>query len=93
RLDALDPADPTQLTVTYVPNNGQNNETETVNYGNQATERTPAWTGHVFKGWYMDNGTFQTPYDFTAAVTQDITLYAKWVSTHDTDGDGNPDED
>ena len=82
-LDALDPNDPTKLTVTYVYNNGQANTSETVNYGGTATAPAPTWDGHAFKGWYTDNGTFQNAYNFKTPVTQNITLYAKWVSVHD----------
>ena len=84
QLDALDPGDPTQLTVTYVYNNGQANASETVNFGNTANGvADPTWEGHAFKGWYTDNGSFANAYDFTTPVTENITLYAKWVSTHD----------
>jgi uncharacterized repeat protein (TIGR02543 family) len=33
----------------------------------------------LFKGWYTDNKTFSKPYDFSAPVTADIALYAKWI--------------
>lgn len=84
-LDALsNPDDPdNQLTVTFVYNNGQQNTTQTVSFGGTATSITPTWDGHVFKGWYTDNGTFVNLYDFTDPVTDNITLYAKWVSIHD----------
>ena len=36
----------------------------------------PTWYKHAFAGWY--NG--DTKYDFTEAVTGDITLKAKWIS-------------
>lgn len=84
-LDALsNPDDPdNQLTVTFVYNNGQQNTTQTVPFGGTATSITPTWDGHAFKGWYTDNDTFVNPYDFTDPVTNNITLYAKWVSIHD----------
>ena len=84
-LDALsNPDDPdNQLTVTFVYNNGQQNTTQTVPFGGTATSITPTWDGHAFKGWYTDNGTFVNLYDFTDPVTDNITLYAKWVSIHD----------
>lgn len=91
-LDALsNPDDPdNQLTVTFVYNNGDPNTTQTVSFGGTATSITPTWDGHVFKGWYTDNGTFVNPYDFTDPVTDNITLYAKWVSIHD--GTEDPDD-
>ena len=91
-LDALsNPDDPdNQLTVTFVYNNGQQNTTQTVPFGGTAKSITPTWDGHAFKGWYTDNGTFVNPYDFTDPVTDNITLYAKWVSIHD--GKEDPDD-
>lgn len=91
-LDALsNPDDPdNQLTVTFVYNNGDPNTTQTVPFGGTATSITPTWDGHVFKGWYTDNRTFVNPYDFTDPVTDNITLYAKWVSIHD--GKEDPDD-
>lgn len=84
-LDALsNPDDPdNQLTVTFVYNNGDPNTTQTVSFGGTATSITPTWDGHAFKGWYTDNDTFVNLYNFTDPVTDNITLYAKWVSIHD----------
>ena len=49
---------------------------EVVPSGNRAVEPAkPSKSGHRFAGWY--NG--DTEYDFTSAVTEDITLTAKWV--------------
>ena len=40
--------------------------------------------GYLFGGWYTDaNCTAGTEYDFTKPVTQDITLYAKWIPYED----------
>jgi uncharacterized repeat protein (TIGR02543 family) len=33
---------------------------------------------YAFGGWYTDNGTWNSPWDFNKPVTQDIALYAKW---------------
>jgi uncharacterized repeat protein (TIGR02543 family) len=39
----------------------------------------PQKTGYTFGGWYTDNGTFASKWDFTACmVAQDTTLYAAW---------------
>ena len=35
-------------------------------------------TGYTFVGWYADEACTE-PYDFTAEVTGDVTLYAKWT--------------
>ena len=37
----------------------------------------PVRTGHTFGGWYNELE-LTNPYDFDTAVTEDITLYAKW---------------
>ena len=39
----------------------------------------PTRSGYVFAGWYDNAGCGGTPYDFTARIENDITLYAKWV--------------
>ncbi len=49
----------------------------------------PAWTGHLFDGWYKDEDCTEV-FDFTVGVTQDTTVYAKWKDgltvTFETDG-------
>ena len=48
--------------------------------GQKATEPTaPTATGYTFGGWYTD-AACTTAYNFTAAVTGDVTLYAKWTA-------------
>ena len=39
----------------------------------------PTRSGYVFAGWYDNAGCGGIPYDFTAQIENDITLYAKWV--------------
>ena len=41
----------------------------------------PTRDGYVFGGWYADKNCTGNLYDFTALITSDITLYAKWVET------------
>lgn len=86
-LDALTSGE--KLTVTFVYNNGQADTQQQVAFGASASpvDPAPAWEGHAFKGWYTDDGTFANAYDFDTPVTQDITLYAKWVSVHDEQED------
>jgi uncharacterized repeat protein (TIGR02543 family) len=31
-----------------------------------------------FRGWYLDNGTFERAFNFNSRITQDVTLYADW---------------
>ena len=54
----------------------------------------PKVNGFTFCGWYKDETcTDESKYDFTAPVTADFTLYAKWEGTYYgiriTDKDGN----
>ena len=43
----------------------------------------PKVNGFTFCGWYTDeNCTDESKYDFTAPVTADFTLYAKWEGTY-----------
>ena len=47
-----------------------------------ATEPTPTRTGYTFGGWYTDaDCTDGNAYDFSAAVTANLMLYAKWTLT------------
>ena len=39
----------------------------------------PARSGYVFVGWYDNESCNGIPYDFTADIRNDITLYAKWM--------------
>lgn len=55
-------------------------ENTVVKVENGATVARPAepvCAGWTFEGWYAD-ASLTTPYDFSAPVTGDITLYAKW---------------
>ena len=44
-----------------------------------AQPEAPVMEGYTFAGWYTDENC-TTAYDFDAAVTADITLYAKWTA-------------
>ncbi len=81
-----------QYTVMFDSNGGSTVTSQTINFGGKATEPTaPTKEGYTFAGWY--NG--DTPWDFTAVVTEDMTLYAKWTPNTYTltfkDGDGTVD--
>ena len=46
----------------------------------------PIRAGKTFAGWYTDNGTFANKWNFsTNPVTEDITLYARWVDVDKAD--------
>ncbi len=40
----------------------------------------PTRNGYVFGGWYGNSACDGSPFDFSANVTSDTTLYAKWLS-------------
>ncbi|MBQ9720590.1 MAG: InlB B-repeat-containing protein, partial [Oscillospiraceae bacterium] len=65
-------------TVTFEPNGGSAVPSQTVNDGEKATKLAdPTRSGFVFDGWYAD-ATFAAAFDFDAAITADVTVYAKW---------------
>ncbi len=72
-------------TIKVLLNTLNNGTTEkNVVYGKTVTEPTaPTQTGCTFAGWYRssDGGTTlaSTAYDFSSAVTEGFTLYAKWT--------------
>lgn len=83
-------------TVTYDLGTGNpaDNRTESVPGGSPAPEFTPdGWEDHVFAGWYADQEKNE-PYDFTAPITKDVTIYAKWKQLKYTlrYGDGRPND-
>lgn len=54
--------------------------TQTITESNTLTYPTaPTRDGYVFGGWYTNADCTGNLYDFTALITSDITLYAKWV--------------
>ena len=75
-------------TVTFDTDGGSEVASQTVPYGGQAAApAVPAKPGYTFAGWERNGET----YDFTAPVTEDLTLTAKWTVnrytiTFDTDG-------
>ena len=72
-------------TVTYKYGElGGTYATQIVQTGETAIQPTdPKVNGFTFCGWYTDeNCTDESKYDFTAPVTADFTLYAKWEGTY-----------
>lgn len=75
-------------TVTFKPENGQSDWTETVEDGQSVNPPSdPTRDGYTFAGWYDEDG---NEYDFDTPVTQDITLIAHW--TENNPGDDNKDD-
>ena len=71
---------PVVYTVTFNSNDGTSVESQNVNAGAKATEPTPAPTkeGFTFDGWY-EGSTFSKKFDFNTPITDNMTLYAKWI--------------
>lgn len=70
----------TTYTVTFDANgHGTAPAAETVESGKTASEPAALTAeGYTFGGWYTD-AACTTKWDFSTAVTADITLYAKWT--------------
>ena len=53
---------------------------QSVQYDNPVTEPDPAptWEGHTLEGWYKE-ATCLNKWNFSDPVTDDMTLYAKWI--------------
>lgn len=68
-----------EYTITFVKNgHGADVDPVTVKCGEVVTEPELTEKCWVFGGWFLDNETFQNEFDFTAPVTDNHTLYAKW---------------
>lgn len=74
-------------TVSFNSFGGSAISDATVQYGKLLTEPSePTRIGYVFVGWYKD-ANLKTEWNFAAdTVTEDITLYAKWVDESDATG-------
>ncbi len=75
-------------TVTFDADGGSAVDTQTVAHGATATApEAPTKEGYTFAGWFVG----ETAYDFSTAVTADVTVKATWTQntytfTFDTDG-------
>jgi len=82
---------PTIYTITYNTQGGNTVSSKDVFSGDKALlPSDPTWDGHFFSGWYKEAACIN-PWDFsTDIVTDNITLYAKWIAycivTFDTQG-------
>lgn len=69
----------TGCNVTFESNGGTDVASQSVDDGGTVTKpAVPSRWGFDFVGWYSD-AALTTPYDFTATVSGDLTLYAKWT--------------
>ena len=89
-LYALWLADPI---VTFdVQGHGTAPEAQQIKYGDTATEPAePSAEGYSFAGWFTDSEC-TSEFDFSTPLTEDITLYARWLAdvavTFDVQGHG-----
>ncbi len=68
------------FTVSFNTNGGSILEDQVVLNGEQAARpSSPTKDGFWFAGWFTDDS-LSTPYDFETAVTNDLVLYAKWIT-------------
>ena len=51
----------------------------------------PACEGYTFEGWFLD-AQYTEPFDVTAPVTADMTVYAKWSKANVPGGDSGQDK-
>ena len=69
----------TSATVSFDSQGGSTVASQTVTETNGLEYPTnPTKSGYVFRGWYKYL-TDTTPYDFSKEISDDLTLYAKWV--------------
>ena len=74
--DLIKPANPK---VTFDSKGGSDVAAKPVKNGDAiSAPDAPTKDGYVFAGWYTD-GTLTEKYDFSKAVKDDMTLYAKWT--------------
>lgn len=75
-----------KVTVTFDSKGGTKVNSQTIEKNALLTEPTaPTQTGYTFAGWYTDDA-FKNKWAFNTAVTDNMTLYAKWIKT--TTGSG-----
>ena len=68
----------TKVTVTFNSNGGSEVVSQTVGKGAKVTAPgNPTKEGFTFGGWFTDEA-LTAPYNFESAVTDNLTLYAKW---------------
>lgn len=85
------PPQPTLYTVTFDSNQGTTVAPITnVAAGSTITAPTqPTKSGYTFAGWYTDNNTFVSAWNFTMdQVNANLTLFAKWTVNNGGGGNG-----
>lgn len=82
----LDGTDEASFKVSFNLNGASGSiSTQTITESNTLKyPSVPTRDGYVFGGWYADKDCTGKLYDFTALITSDITLYAKWVKVENS---------
>ena len=78
------PPETLKYTVTFDTNGGNTIAPMEVDKNKRVTKPADPTRGtDEFLGWYTDNNTFLTPWNFDLnIVTKDTTLYANWLSVY-----------
>jgi uncharacterized repeat protein (TIGR02543 family) len=73
-------AETVQHTVTFQPDNGEEDFTQQIQHGEKAERpEQPERDGYIFNGWIYDDGVEEETWSFNGySITKDITLTAKW---------------
>jgi|GEM_PF-5498044 Listeria/Bacterioides repeat/Listeria/Bacterioides repeat/Listeria/Bacterioides repeat/Listeria/Bacterioides repeat/Listeria/Bacterioides repeat/Listeria/Bacterioides repeat len=66
-------------TITFVENGGSEMQDINAFEGDYIYLPRPWRAGHIFKGWFTDDGTFIDRFTSDEMPAGDITLYAKWI--------------
>ncbi|HPG92856.1 MAG TPA: InlB B-repeat-containing protein, partial [Clostridia bacterium] len=73
--------DPNKCTVKFDVNGGSKVDQQIIDKGATAEEpQEPTRDGYRFDGWFSDEECEQA-FDFSTALSEDTTLYAKWTDT------------
>ncbi|MFD0589358.1 S-layer homology domain-containing protein [Paenibacillus sp. GCM10027627] len=76
----------TTRNVQFDSNGGTIVDSQTVAFkGNATKPGDPTRTGYTFGGWYADSD-FIVPFDFSAPITWNLTLYAMWTEIGSSGG-------
>ena len=68
------------VTVTFDVDGGSAIEPIVLHKGEAVDEPdAPIKEDYAFAGWFTDVGTLEVEYNFEDPVTEDITLYSKWL--------------
>ncbi len=82
-------AEPEKFTVSFETNGGSSIPSEKTVSGKTVKKPSdPEKDGFSFDGWYTDRELTEK-FDFETEITENITLYAKWVKADDNTGDGD----